>query len=475
MLEQLGGADALRRIPRMLGHAGGPVNWELAGRVARQLAAEGDRQPTDREVERHREALDLAEHWLDESPLPAPPDGGRLMVASRQEWVGAALDAMPDLVEPVAAASTRALTELTREELEGTDLDLDQLGLGPLAPMLQGAGISELLEPVGATLTGMQAGQVIGKLSRQLLGQYELGVPTAPRATAVTIAVNATETFTDWGLDDTEVAVALALHEAAHRRLFHAVPWLQAHLQGLVARFADGMQADPGQLHRLSQEMLREMDPEDPESLQEAMRKAASFRMEPTPAQERVLERLQGVVTLVGAWARHEVARCGRDRLPHLEQIEEVLRRRRAVKGDGEELLEQLLGLDLQPPDESLGEQFVTAVEEARGPGALRRALAHPENLPDATELADPSAWLARMSEDDEVPEDPSALFGDLGEAPVERSARERLSDAADGPDRESPGRDDTGRDDTDPHRLGGGSAAGGGDDAEDTPDDADD
>lgn len=432
MLEQLGGPEALRRIPHMLGHSGGPVNWQLAERVALQLAAEGDRQPTGDEQQRHVEALELAEHWLDESPLPAPPDAGRLVVASRQGWARAALRSMRPLVEPVAAASTRALTELTREELDGAEIDLEVMGLGPLASMLEGTDLSELLEPVGATLTGMQAGQVLGKLSRQLLGQYELGVPTADRSTAMTIAVNVSEAFEGWGLDETEVAIVLALHEGAHRRLFHAVPWLEAHLHGLIARFADGTEADPEQLHRLSRELLFQIDPEDPESLQEAMQKAARFRLEPTEDQRRILERLQAVVTLVGAWARQEVARCGEHRLPHLDRIEEVLRRRRAVKGDGEELLEQLLGLDLQPPDESLGERFVAAVEESQGPEALRRALAHPENLPDTTELADPARWVARMSEDAEVPEDPSALFGDLDEAPVERSAEERLADPDD-------------------------------------------
>jgi hypothetical protein len=138
---------------------------------------------------------------------------------------------------------------------------------------------------------------------------------------------------------------------------------------------------------------------------------------------------LQGVVCLVGAWARHEVDRVAGERLPSLGAIAEVQRRRRAERGDGDDLLASLLGLDLQPDDEEVGERFVVTVEEQLGPEGLRRALEHPENLPDATELADPSAWLARMATSDDLPDDASALFADLGDAPREGSAAERVAE----------------------------------------------
>jgi uncharacterized protein (DUF2342 family) len=148
--------------------------------------------------------------------------------------------------------------------------------------------------------------------------------------------------------------------------------------------------------------------------------------MEPTAEQRRVLERLQGVVCLVGAWARHEVGRAVEGRLPGLPRIDEVLRRRRATRGDGEELLAALLGLDLKPDDESIGDRFVAAVDEALGPAGLRRALDHPENLPDAEELTEPSRWLARIADELDVPDDVAGLFDELGAAPHEGTAEER-------------------------------------------------
>jgi putative hydrolase len=434
MLEQMGGHELFQQMQGMFitGAPDGPVDWDLARQLALQVAAEDDRPATAEEQRTVDEALRVAEHWLDGGSLPAPPDGGRLLVASRQEWVNAALTTLRPLVEPIAAASARALTELAGDQLEEADLSQ----LGPLAGLLGGMDLSAMLQPMGAKLTGMQAGQILGQLARQLLGQYELGLPTAPRSTAMHVAVNVDEAFGEWGLDATEVAIALTLHEAAHRRLYHAVPWLEAHLHGLVAQFANGTEVDPEQLQRMAQDLMTGVDPDDPESMRTAMARAAEFRMEPTPQQQRVLERIQGVVALIGAWARAEVRRAAEQRLPSLGRIEEVLRRRRAAYGDGEQLLQQLLGLDLKPDDETVGDRFVAAVETARGPAALRQALAHPENLPDSEELADPERWLARLATDELVPDDLSALLDDsLGEAPHEASADERQADDGDGDD----------------------------------------
>jgi len=441
----LGGALGGGGLPGMAGMPGmpgfgmpgggapeGPVDWRIARQAALQRAGDGDRSPTPEERSRHEEALRIAEHWLDASSLPAPPDAGRLSVASRGDWVDAALAAMRPLVEPVAAASTATMADLARQQLGelGGQEELERMGLGAMAGFLSQVDPGALLRPLGATLAGLQAGQVIGELAQQLLTGFELGLPTGPRSTAIVLVPNVAETFDGWDLDPTEVAVSLALLEAAHRRLFHAVPWLEGHVHELVATFAEGTEVDADQLRDLADEMLSGIDPSDPEQMERAMRSASSLRLNPTEAQRRTLERLQGVTALVGAWTRSEAQRCADGRLPGLGRVEEVLRRRRAGRADGEQLLSQLLGLDLVPDDPTLGEGFVVAVEEALGPEGLRRAIAHPENLPDLVELAEPSLWLARVAEDDAVPDDVLALLAGLGAAPREASADERLAGA---------------------------------------------
>lgn len=430
LLQTFGGAGMVEQMRNLLTQPQGPVNWDLARRVAFQIASPEDRGPTAEEEARLRDGQDLAEHWLDEGTLPAPPDAGRLAVISRSQWVEAALAGLRTLVEPVATASTGALADLVQEQVGQVDGELTDLLGGMQDP-------AAMIRPLGAVLTGLQAGQVIGQLSQQLLGQYELGIPTAERATAYHLAINVAETFDGWELDATEVAVVLALHEGAYRRVYHAVPWLQGHVELLVSRFAAGVEVDADRLMRMAQEFMVGVDPDDPESMQQALQRAAQFRLEPTAAQLRVLERLQGVVCLVQAWVRREIQRIASGRLPNLARIDEVLRRRRASTGDGERLLAQLLGLDLKPDDETLGDRFVETVERARGPEGLRRALAHPENLPGTGELADPARWLTRMAAGEEVPDDPSALFADGAGGDGLRSAE------GDGPgDSDDPGDD---------------------------------
>lgn len=425
--EQLGGdGGGLQHLLSSLmgGGAVGPVDWDLARRMAIQQAAEGDRGPTTEETARAEQAFQLAEHWLDETSLPAPSSPGAVVIGRRTEWVEAALTSMRPLVEPVVAASTRALVDLMSAEMPKGD------ALPPELAMLGNIDISQFMRPFAASIAGMQIGQILGTLAQQLLGQYDLGVATAPRASAYFLPVNIAEAFEGWDLDPTEVAVVLALHESAHRRLFHAVPWLEAHLHGLIAQFANGTEVDPEQLRRLAEGAMGDIDPEDPAAMQQAMERLGNFRLDPTPSQQRVLDRIQGIVTLVQGWATHEVALVAAARLPGHDRVMEVVRRRRAVHGDGEAQLARLLGLDLTPSDAELGERFVRDVAASIGPDALREALAHPENLPDVEELADPARWSRRVSgaEDSDVPDDLSGLFEMADDAPVEPSWEERAA-----------------------------------------------
>ena len=493
LLGGLGGAGGLAGLGGLHGPAGGaggaargPVDWRIARQAALQAIGTEDRSASDEERGRAEEALRIAELWLDGSSLPAPPDAGRIQVAARGDWVDAALVAMRPLVEPVAAASTDTMADLARQQMQ--DLDLEAMGLGPLAGMLGGMDPAQLLRPVGATLAGLQAGQVLGELAGNLLHGTELGIPTGPRSTALFVAPNIAETFGGWELDETEVMVVLALHEAANRRLFHAVAWLESHVHELVATFAEGTEVDVDQLRRMTEELMLGVDPSDPEQLQEAMQSAAQLRLTPTSAQQRVLGRIQGVTALVGAWTRREVAEAAADRLPARARIEEVLHRRRATRADGDQLLASLLGLDITHDDPTLGDDFVRVVVDELGDRGLHEAIGHPENLPDLDELRDPAAWLRRVRGDGDVPDDPAALLDGLGEAPVEDSADDRIAaaraerettddptdDADDADDGDDAGDPDDGDDAGDPDDADDASDPDGGGDADD-PDGADD
>jgi putative hydrolase len=419
------------------------------------------------------------EHWIDLAipmfmrligPLAEASTEALVALASRQLGeLGRMLEDSPDALEDLLDGGLGAMG-LDPERLD--ELDLSAFGIGEaqaeemreqLRGMLSsGEGFGELLRgalgamglsggvggmaggmadpgaalrPAAATLNALQAGQVIGTLARQVHGHRDLGLPTAPRSTAGLVAVNIAETFDGYDLDATEVAVVLAVTESAHRRLHHAIGWLDEHVIRLIGRFAGAMTVDEAQLRGLAEQMEQQLDPEDPDAFQRALERAARLRLEPNEAQRAVLEQLQVVVGIVGAWARHEARVTLEGRLPGLGRIEEVLRRRRAVQGDGEELLAGLLGLDLRPDDETVAERFVATVIEVLGTRGLEQALAHPENLPDARELAEPGTWLARSVDEVAVPDDVASLLGGLGDAPTEASADERAARPSDDED----------------------------------------
>jgi putative hydrolase len=435
----------------------GIVDWSLAERTAREVAREGDRRPSADERTRLEEALRLAEHWLDQGGLPAPPDAGRTLVLDRDRWIDDAIVRLRRLVDPIAAAQTDAMLGMARRQVDELRRALDEdpdaveraLGEPGLGDLPEGLGAqaeamreqlrrlaaeggladmvrrtidafsagdpATMMRPAAATLTALQAGQVVGTLARQVLGHHDLGIATAPAGTAGLVAVNVAEAFDGYDLDPDEVAVVLAVTEAAHRRLHHAVTWLAAHVDALVARFAALTEIDEERMREVAEAVQQDLDPDDPASFARAIERAGRLRMRPSDAQRPVLARLQVVTGLVGAWARHEARAALDGRVPSLGRIEEVLRRRRATQGDGEERLAGLLGLELTPPDETVAERFVATVLDVLGSDGLRTALAHPEMLPDADELADPGAWLARTVEVGEVPDDVAGLLGEDG------------------------------------------------------------
>ena len=328
-------------------------------------------------------------------------------------------------------SSGEGLGDMLRGALGAMGLTPGGGASGPGGGASAGGGAGDpgaALRPAAATLNALQAGQVIGTLACQVHGHRDLGLPTAPRSTAGLIAVNVADTFDGYDLDATEVAVVLAVTEATHRRLHHAIGWLDEHVIRLIGRFAAAMTVDESQLRGLAEQMEQQLDPDDPDAFRRALERAGRLRLEPNAAQRAILGQLQVAVGIVGAWARHEAQVTLEGRLPGLARIEEVLRRRRAVQGDGEELLAGLLGLDLRPDDETLAERFVATVIDVLGTRGLEQALAHPENLPDTEELADAGLWLARNASDVEVPDDVASLLGGLGEAPTEASADERAA-----------------------------------------------
>jgi hypothetical protein len=87
----------------------GPLNWEVAIDLARKTVAQApDPTPTAAQQARVADAVQLADHWLDET-TEFPSGVTTASAWSRAEWVVNTTDVWKVLVEPVAQQSVGAM------------------------------------------------------------------------------------------------------------------------------------------------------------------------------------------------------------------------------------------------------------------------------------------------------------------------------------------------------------------------------
>ena len=377
----------------------GPVNWDLATQVARQAAAEGG-DPSIGEAQQRRvaEALRTADLWLDRvCELPAAT--ARTEAWSRAEWIENTLPVWKVVVEPVAnsvgEAMATALTQQAPEEVQAV--------LGNALPMMR---------KMGGTFFGAQLGQALGALSREVIGGGDIGLPLLPAGRVALIPANLTEFGSGLGLEEDEVRLYLALREAAHARLVAGVPWLRAHLLAAVEEYARGIVIDTDRIEAA----VREIDPNDPQSLQQALA-SDIFEPERTPVQQAALDRLETALALVEGWVDEIVDEAARHSLPHAAALRETVRRRRAVGGPAEHTFASLVGLELRPRrlrEAAAVWAELTAVRGAAGRDALWQ---HPDITPGEAAFADPAGFArADQAKDDVDAELAQMLDDDKGE-----------------------------------------------------------
>jgi putative hydrolase len=392
---------AFTRLGQLLSYEGGPVNWELARDVARQVVSggvaelpaggfsfpsPGSQQPqpspppggADRSVsERDRaavaEAIRLAELWLDAvTTLPAGTTGAEAW--SRAEWVEATLPTWRRLVDPVALRVTEAMSEVVPTEM--------QQMAGPLLGIMR---------QMGGAMFGMQVGQGLGQLAAEVVSSSDVGIPLVEGGRAALLPANVAAFGEGLGIDIEQVRLYLALREAAHQRLFAHVPWLRGHLEAAVEAYARGIRVDTARL----EEALSGLDPSRPEAIQEAVQ-SGMFEPKTTPEQRAALDRLETALALVEGWVDEVVDSAATGRLPSAAALRETVRRRRATGGPAEQIFATLVGLELRPRRLREAAALWRALTEARGTDGRDAVWSHPDLLPTADDLDDPAGFVSR-------------------------------------------------------------------------------
>ena len=371
----------------------GPVNWTMARQAARQAAAGDDPSVSAAERREIDDALRLAEMWLDgATAFESPGTIGHAW--SRAQWVEETFDSWKRLTEPVAESVSKALSGALKEQLD------EQGGSMPpeIASMMGGAGsqqITGMIESMGGMAFGMQLGQAVGELAKEVHGSSDIGLPLAGHSMAL-LPKNVREFGEGLQVDPREILLFLALREAARMRLFSRSPWLEQDLFNAVAQYAAGIHIDMSRI----EEAASQIDPSNPQAMQDVLGEGL-FTPERTPMQEAALKRIETTLALVEGWVDDVVSQAA-EHLESLPRLRETMNRRRATGGPAENTFAALVGLELRPRRLHDAAALWAHLRQSEGMSGRDDVWSHPDVQPDEQDLDDPQGYQTRRKEREE-------------------------------------------------------------------------
>ncbi len=340
------------------------IDWIVAQRIATFVAGTGSAsQPTAdlTALAAESEARVVAYTGLKPArPLP-PPEG-----ISRKEWVSTNVQSMRLLLDPVLQRATD--------------------NLGTLKPAVEiGMGI----------VLSTEVGVVLGYLAQRVLGQYELVLldeaveDRPPRL--LFVLPNLGQAVQTFSANEQEFVTWVALHEVTHAVQFAGVPWLHAHVAGLVSELLKSAEVRLDAPRKLQVPSMDEV-----KRVMSHLRRGDLISIVTTTPEREMLDRVQAVMAVIEGHAEHVMDAVAPDLLPSLPKLRSALDQRRKSQSGLSRLVARVLGLELKLRQYEQGKAFCDAVVRERGPGALRHLWSSPAALPTLAEIQDPPAWLAR-------------------------------------------------------------------------------
>lgn len=338
----------------------GPVNWRLAREIAESVA--GDHDPIEPWlVEEYRELAGTAAMRIAAvSPLDADATLADVRAVDRRTWAGDNVESLSYLAEPVS------------ERFSASD------------------GLGGLMAQLGPALIGMQMGSVTGFMSQRVLGQFDVGLPGGAASPVAFVVPNVEAFAADHGLDPRQTRLWVALHEVTHHAEF-AVPWLRERFLMLVHEFVEGLEMDSGELASRMEGF------QDPTALQEMLESGGMTGLFAGEGQDGALDDIKAFMATMEGYGDHLVERAAPGLIPEAPRMRAALDEIRAEPSEGEQILQQMLGLDLDHAGYRLGAEFCSEVTRRWGDDALERIWEGPDMLPTLPELADPVGWAARV------------------------------------------------------------------------------
>jgi putative hydrolase len=383
-----GGMDLgrmLQDLGRMMSTAGsGPVSWDAAGEAITQgLSTSGNPGLTDADRTSVADAVRIADVWLDDA-TSLPATAAMASAWSRGEWVDRTLPSWKRLIEPLAVRVQDAMGA-SMSDLGGSEMPE---GMDPMSQQLM-SQLMGAMKPLGAYMFGTQVGSGLASLATEVLSAGDVGIPLTDDGRPSLVPTNIHAFGAGLGIASEDVLLFAALRESAHQRLFAHVPWLRSRVLAAVEEYAAGIDIDAERIRDLA----GNIDPTNPEALQDALN-GGMFDVEPTPKQQAALARLETLLALTEGWVDHVVRAAASERLPAADALGEAVRRRRAVGGPAEKTFESLVGLELRPKRLREAAALWDELYKERGATGRDAVWEHPDFLPTAEDLDDPSGFV---------------------------------------------------------------------------------
>jgi len=339
------------------------INWKLAARVAGRFSGSHPLEPTY-----HFRQLERA------APTLVARAAELVSVETGLDWVG----------DP-------EVTVVTRREWAETNLESFGTLLASAEQHLKSTGVGGR---VASRLMGAEVGALVGILSKRVLGQYELVLPSEDGGdgdTVMFVGVNVLDMERRNEFRPEEFRFWVALHECTHRLQFTGVPWLKQYFLDLVEGLVDTSAPEPGRLQRIRAEMraaAREGRP--------LIDERGIMGLLATPDQRGLMDRVQALMSLLEGHGHVVMDRIGARVLMTQDRMARVLKMRR--KDPRMAAFLRLTGLEMKMKQYEQGEQFILAIERRAGFGALDAVWTGPEALPTLDEIRDPDRWLTRVA-----------------------------------------------------------------------------
>jgi coenzyme F420 biosynthesis associated uncharacterized protein len=352
----------------------GPVDWQLAERVAVRVAG---REPFAESY--HYDSLQPdfdaltaeAERLVErESGLRSLAGPARGRVTDRAGWVRANIASFQRLLHP--------LTERLAERMKP----------GPGSALM-------------TRVAGAEVGALLGWMSTRVLGQYDVLVideDASDQDIVYYVGPNVLALEKRFAFPPREFRLWLALHEVTHRAQFTGVPWMREHFLSLVHGSLDTVEPDPKRLLVAVQRVV-----DDVRQGRKPLDDGGLVTLFASPEQRDNLERIGGLMSLLEGHGDVTMDRAGAHLIPSAERFANVLRERRRATSPAVRLLQRLIGLEAKLNQYAQGERFIAEVERARGPRGVDAAWRGPEWLPTLHEIRTPREWIERIELSEEL------------------------------------------------------------------------